>query len=87
MEVKVVEMEGNYVKLEIRGEDHTYLNLLQHYLLEDEDVEIAKYTIPHPLQDRAELVVKTKGKNPLKAIKEANEKIIRACEELLDQLK
>lgn len=87
MEVKVVELEGNYVKLEIRGEDHTYLNLLQHYLLEDEDVEIAKYNVPHPLQDRAELVVKTKGKNSLEAIKEANEKIIKACEELLSQIK
>ncbi len=86
MEVKVVEMSENYVKLEIRGEDHTYLNLLQHYLLEDEDVEIAKYTIPHPLQDRAELIVKTKNKNPLEAIKEANEKIVKACDDLLSQL-
>ncbi|ADB57789.1 RpoL/Rpb11 RNA polymerase subunit family protein [Archaeoglobus profundus] len=86
MEVKVVEMDGNYVKLEIRGEDHTYLNLLQHYLLEDEDVEIARYYIPHPLQDRAELVVKTKSKNPLEAIKEANEKIVKACDELLAQI-
>ncbi len=87
MEVKVVEMSENYVKLEIRGEDHTYLNLLQHYLLEDEDVEIAKYVVPHPLQDRAELIVKTKNKNPLEAIRDANEKIVSACDELLDQIK
>ena len=86
MEVKVLEMEENYVKLLIKGEDHTYLNLLQHYLLEDESVVIAKYDIPHPLQDRAELVVRTKGKNPLEAIREANEKIIKACEELLSQI-
>ncbi len=86
MEVKVLEMEENYIKLLIKGEDHTYLNLLQHYLLEDESVVIAKYDIPHPLQDRAELVVRTKGKNPLEAIKEANEKIIKACEELLSQI-
>jgi DNA-directed RNA polymerase subunit L len=86
MEVKVLEIEENYVKLLIKGEDHTYLNLLQHYLLEDESVVIAKYDIPHPLQDRAELVVRTKGKNPLEAIREANEKIIKACEELLSQI-
>jgi len=79
-------MEENYVKLLIKGEDHTYLNLLQHYLLEDESVVIAKYDIPHPLQDRAELVVRTKGKNPLEAIREANKKIIKACEELLSQI-
>ena len=81
-----MEIEENYVKLLIKGEDHTYLNLLQHYLLEDESVVIAKYDIPHPLQDRAELVVRTKGKNPLEAIREANEKIIKACEELLSQI-
>jgi len=81
-----LEIEENYVKLLIKGEDHTYLNLLQHYLLEDESVVIAKYDIPHPLQDRAELVVRTKGKNPLEAIREANEKIIKACEELLSQI-
>lgn len=82
----MVEMDRCYVKLEIRGEDHTYLNLLQHYLLEDGDVLIAKYDIPHPLQDRAELIVKTKSKNPLEAIKEANEKIMKACDELLAQI-
>jgi DNA-directed RNA polymerase subunit L len=86
MEVKVLEMGDDYVKLLIRGEDHTYLNLLQHYLLEDENVVIAKYNIPHPLEDKAELFVKTNGKNPLQAIREANEKIVKACDELLAQI-
>ena len=86
MEIKIVDIGEDYVKLIVRGEDHTFLNLLQHYLLEDEHVVIAKYNIPHPLIGEPELFVKTNGKNPLEAIKEANEKIISACNELLDQL-
>ena len=86
MEVKIVEMDRDGVKLLIKGEDHTYLNLLQHYLLEDDCVIIAKYNIPHPLQDKAEFFVKTNGKDPLVAIKEANERIIKVCEELLSQI-
>jgi len=86
VEVKIIEMGEDYVKLLIKGEDHTFLNLLQHHLLEDESVVIAKYHISHPLVGEPELYVKTNGKNPLEAIREANEKIIKECEELLSQL-
>jgi DNA-directed RNA polymerase subunit L len=86
MEVKVIEMGEDYIKLLIKGEDHTFLNLLQHHLLEDESVVVAKYHISHPLVGEPELYVKTNGKSPIEAIKEANEKIVRECEELLSQL-
>ncbi len=87
MEIKIVELGKNHAKLIIKGEDHTFLNLLQHYLIEDEDVEIAKYNIPHPLVGEPEFFIKTKSKNPLKAIEEANNKIIKICEELIEKLK
>jgi DNA-directed RNA polymerase subunit L len=86
MEVKVIEMGEDYVKLLVKGEDHTFLNLLQHHLLEDESVVIAKYHISHPLVGDPELYVKTNGKNPIEVIREANEKIVKECEELLSQL-
>ncbi len=87
MEVKILEMGDDYVRLVVKGEDHTFLNLLQHYLLEDKDVIIAKYDIPHPLVGEPELFVRTSGKNPVEAIKEANEKIVKVCEELLEKVK
>jgi DNA-directed RNA polymerase subunit L len=86
MEVKILEIGDDYAKLLLKGEDHTYLNLLQHYLLEDESVVVAKYHIPHPLVGEPELYIRTNGKSPLDAIKEANKKIIKSCEELLYQL-
>jgi DNA-directed RNA polymerase subunit L len=86
MEVKIVEMGDNYVKIVFKGEDHTYLNLLQHYLAEDEDVIIAKYTVSHPLVGDPELYVKTSGVNPLEVIKRANDKIAGVCASLIEQL-
>ncbi len=85
MEIKVIEISEDYVRLMIKGEDHTYLNLLQHELVSDENVLLAKYNIVHPLKDEAELMVRTDGKNPVEVIKEANERIISKIDEVLSQ--
>lgn len=86
MEIKVLELTDNYIRLVVKGEDHTLLNLLTHYLLEDDDVVLAKYHIPHPLTGEPELIIRTNGKSPLQAIRDANEKIIKATEELISQI-
>ncbi|AAB91026.1 MULTISPECIES: RpoL/Rpb11 RNA polymerase subunit family protein [Archaeoglobus] len=86
MEVKIIDIGEDYVRLVIKGEGHTYLNLLQHYLVEDEDVIVARYNIPHPLIGEPEIYIKTSGVDPLEAVKRANEKIIAACNTLLEQL-
>ncbi|MET1125122.1 MAG: DNA-directed RNA polymerase subunit L [Archaeoglobaceae archaeon] len=86
MEIKIVEIGDDYVKMIVRGEDHTFLNLLQQYLAEDEHVVIARYRIPHPLVGEPELYVRTNGENPIEVIKRANERIIRDCRALLEQI-
>lgn len=86
MEVKIVDIGDDFIKLVLKGEGHTYLNLLQHYLLEDRDVIVARYNIPHPLVGEPELYVKTDGKNPIEVIKKANEKIIEVCNALMEQI-
>ncbi len=86
MEIKVLEISEDYMKLMIKGEDHTYLNLLQHELVGDENVLLAKYNVLHPLKDEAELIVRTSGKSPADAIKEANERIISKIIEVISQL-
>ncbi len=86
MELKIIEMGKDYIRLVIKGEGHTYLNLLQHYLVEDEDVIVARYNIPHPLVGEPEIFVRTNKIDPLEAIKRANEKIIAACNSLLEQI-
>lgn len=86
MEVKIVDIGEDYVRLVIKGEGHTYLNLLQHYLVEDDDVIVARYNISHPLVGEPEIYIKTGGINPLEAVKKANEKIIAVCNTLLEQI-
>ena len=86
MEIKIVELGDNYVKMIVKGEDHIFLNLLQYYLATDKRVVLAKYNIPHPLVGEPELYVRTNGANPIDVIKDANKKIIEVCEELLKQI-
>ncbi|MDI9645139.1 MAG: DNA-directed RNA polymerase subunit L [Archaeoglobales archaeon] len=86
MEIKVLEVGKDFAKLLIKGEDHTFLNLLQHYLVEDKNVVFAKYHISHPLNPEAELYVKTVDAAPLEVIKRANEKIVEDCDQLLGQI-
>ena len=86
MEIKITELDDNFARIKIKGEDHTFLNLLQHFLLEVEGVVMTKYDIPHPLIEEAELVVRTEKVSPIEAIKKANEMIIKECETLLQVL-
>jgi len=66
----------NELKFEIEGEGHSLLNLLQKALLEDDNIAMAGYDVPHPLFDRGILYVQTKDKqNPEDVVKEAVKKV------------
>ena len=83
MKINVVQKEENELKIEIEGEDHTFCNALQTVLFEDEDVELAGYTISHPLTSNPVFYVRMKGKRkPVDALREAAEKLISLNEEL-----
>ena len=56
--------KGNELTFELRGEDHTFAGLLVSKLLEDKDVEIAQYNIPHPLIGEPEFYIRTKKTKP-----------------------
>jgi len=72
MKINIVKQEGGYMELDFSGEGHTLLNLLQSSLLEDPEVEMAGYSKPHPLMDRAKLFVKLRrGEGHLDAVRRA----------------
>jgi len=76
MNVKVLEKGPNELRMEIEGESHTFCNVLQKVLLEDETIEIAGYDVPHPLVSNPIIYVRTKGKrHPETALREAAGKI------------
>ncbi|MEA2089979.1 MAG: DNA-directed RNA polymerase subunit L [Thermoproteota archaeon] len=72
MRVKVLKRSSNELELEIEGETHTFCNLLQKTLLEDDGVEMGGYTLPHPLVASPVVYVRTKGRrNPSVALQRA----------------
>lgn len=75
MQLDVKKMSSSEMHFVIKGERHTIPNLLRETLLQDDAVEFAAYKLPHPLGSDAEFIVKTKGKNPKKAIADALKKM------------
>ncbi len=83
MQLKILEKSDREIKVEVEGEGHTFCNLLESVLLEDEKVEFAGYNMPHPLTTNTVVTVRTaKGRKPEEALKEACEKILKRGREL-----
>ena len=77
MNVKILQSTDNELKIEVEGEGHSLLNLLQKTILEGEGVEMAGYHVPHPLFDRGILYVNTKEKlTPESVIEDAAKKVL-----------
>ncbi|MEM2737676.1 MAG: DNA-directed RNA polymerase subunit L [Candidatus Bathyarchaeia archaeon] len=75
------------LKLEVEGAGHTLCNLLQKKLLEDEDVDLAGYDIPHPLASSPIIYVRTKGgKTPEEALLKAVDNLLEINEKFGKEL-
>jgi len=61
MKVNVLKKTSNELKIEVEGAGHTLCNLLQKELLEEDNVDMAGYDIPHPLASNSVIYVRTKG--------------------------
>jgi len=88
MKVKVLKITDNELKIEVEGEGHSLLNVLQKTLLEDDSIEMAGYDVPHPLFDRGILYVHTKEQqNPEAVVKEATKKVLSLSKEFQKSFK
>jgi len=75
MKVRLLKKTSNELEIEVEGVGHGLCNLLQKRLLEDKNVDLASYNIPHPLASSPVIYVRTKGKvKPEEALQEAVEK-------------
>jgi len=74
--IKILKKTANELKIEIEGEGHTFCNVLQKALLEDDTIDMASYEIKHPLISNPTLYVCTKKKRkPEVALRDAAKKI------------
>jgi DNA-directed RNA polymerase subunit L len=75
MKVKVLKKASDELKIEVEGVGHTLCNLLQKRILEEANVDLAGYDVPHPMGSSAIIYVRTKGKaKPEEILKQAAER-------------
>jgi DNA-directed RNA polymerase subunit L len=83
VQLKILKKTSQELLLEVEGEGHTFCNLLESVLLEDNNVEFASYNIRHPLISNVVVTIRTsKKKKPEEALKTACEKILQKGKEL-----
>ena len=75
MEIEVLKKQKNHLEFILKGERHTFPNLLRSRLLQDPSVEFASYVLDHPLGGDSRFIIKTKGKTPGKALDDACKRI------------
>ncbi len=63
MNVKILNGKENELKIEIENEGHTFCNVVQKALLKDKKVDLAGYSIPHPLTANPVIYLRTKNKS------------------------
>ena len=88
MELSVLSEEKNKLKLGIKGETHTFCNMLREELWEDEHVKVAGYTLEHSLAGYPIMLIETDDKSdPRKSLQKAAERLKSRNKELLANLK
>ena len=71
MEFKVLEESKTKLVFQLKGETHTFCNLLKDELINAKGVVTTSYRIDHPLIGIPQFLIETKGVEPRKALKEA----------------
>jgi DNA-directed RNA polymerase subunit L len=81
MKVKILKKLHNELKMEVKGEGHTLCNVIQKALLKDERVDLAGYSVPHPLTSSPVIYVRTRGQSkPETVLKDAIEEVHKESE-------
>lgn len=85
MEIDIVEDEENKFVFKLVGSGHTFCNALKDELTNDDDVDIATYTIKHPLVAEPKFFVETHDGSPRDALSSATERLQERNEDLTEQ--
>ena len=80
MELNILEEKKNALKFELRGEDHSFCNLLKDELWNDKHVKVATYNIKHPLIGIPMFIVETDGKDPKKVLDDAGKRLSKTLD-------
>ena len=87
MEFTVLEESKNELVFQLKGETHTFCNILKEELYHVKGVKLATYKIDHPLIGLPTFKVETEGVEPRKAIKEALKNLRKKAEDFKKEVK
>lgn len=87
MEIEILQNKKELLEFKLKGERHTFPNLLKYYLLKDPKVEFASYKLSHPHDNDSLFILKTKGKTPKAALTDASKKIKEHASDFKKSLK
>jgi len=87
MDIEIIEVKENYLKMKILNEDYTLGNIIQKALLDDERIIGAGFYIPHPLKKELILEVFFKDEIPMKEWKNIIIEDIKNIREYIAKIK
>ena len=93
MKIKVLERTSNELKIEIEGLGHSFCNVLQKALLDEDGIDMTGYNRRHPLVSNPIVYVRTKGQlkpetaiyNAVKRIRKRNKDFRKIFEKALKE--
>jgi len=88
MELTTFEETPKRFVFEVKGQDHTLLNLIKSRLWLNKHVKVSTYTIAHPLVGVPRMIVETDGEaKPRKAVIDSSEAARKDVAEFKQELK
>ncbi|HIJ99312.1 TPA: DNA-directed RNA polymerase subunit L [archaeon] len=81
MELNVIKEEKDMLQVELVGETHTLANILKEELYEDPKVKGSAYVKEDSLVSNPRLIIRTSGKKPMTALKDAAKRIQKMADE------
>jgi len=87
MDIEIIEVKENYLKMKILEEDYTLGNVIQKALLDDERIIGAGFYIPHPLKQEMIFEVFFKDNIPMKEWKNIIIEDIKNIREYIAKIK
>ncbi|MEK6839459.1 MAG: DNA-directed RNA polymerase subunit L [Nanoarchaeota archaeon] len=87
MELVPLEQSKNRLKIEIRGEDHSFCNILKKEVWHDKNVDIGGYTVEHSLVSQPVFVVQVKNGEAKKTLLDAVDRLKKLTKDLREQFK
>ncbi len=86
MNITVLELEDDKVRIALPGLGHTFMNVLASEILKDKSVDIASYVIEFQFSDPVLTVTTYDKKDPITPVMEACKRLSASTADLIKQL-